>query len=922
MRRSHLLRLALAPVAPLAVFVGCASRTPEAPAGKPAARIAVDASAADPAAAAPPVASLEPEALCRGNTTLADAERGHRDWQAQLAELVKDGQEPQGPEEYRVHSKDRCGVAKNNVDASMKAILAAPAPKARAATVRAGWDRRTPPKYMDLVQRRLRLSPAESALLAKNGFMASDRLEVDSYGSAFHDVFQSELPLFVSMDALLHAVYAAHDGLLADLEAGRLKPALEELLGKLACALPEAAKGWPTETAHDVDLWLTVARMLSSQADASVFGEVTEQAKELAGLADAATEMRGVGGEGAIVLFGRPRVMDFTQYQPRAHYATRPDLQGYFRTSMWLSRVEANLVSRSSKSSHPSAAPDPGETPREDLAALAIAELVERAGAMPQYDVLEGAWALLAGKREDVGVRELLALRKKANIESLRDPGAPAALRAAIGKDFARTARTHPMPEGATELPAIATLLGPRVPGDTTALRSLVNDRISGRYMVTPADMGYALGHDRAKAWLAADLARFPALGAGLDEARRAVAAPSPTRDLYSAWFDAVRAVAAPPGPGALPSFARTEAWADAKVNTALVGFGQIRHNHVLVAAQGYDAWGCEIPEAYVEPAPAVLDALAAYADRGAAAIAALDPLDMGHGKEHFARLGLTVRVLRRIVERELSGEPLTAEENRFLGFVAEYLPYDPDCIDSCAPPHYSGWWFDLFPKRKDGLLDPVFVADYYTSQTLGQAAYLGAKKPVYGVFVVDQGGAPRVFVGPVARGFGQPGTLSPRLVDADVPKLPKHDAPWLASWVAPSPAEPPLLVTETERPRASRRPWDGGPDGSATARRAPPPPAWELSLRSTRDLGPVTVTLLDHHRRPMASQTQRVGAQAVRFRFPVAKATDEATGVAVRVGGADFVWVPAQEKAIGRGLSFGLGELAAEVKDPNEDGG
>ena len=351
------------------------------------------------------------------------------------------------------------------------------------------------------------------------------------------------------------------------------------------------------------------------------------------------------------------------------------------------------------------------------------------------------------------------------------------------------------------------------------------------------------------------------------------------------------------------------------------MGFGQIRHNHVLVAAQGYDAWGCEIPESYVEPAPAVLDALGAYADRGAAALAALDPLDMGHGKAHFERLGLTVRVLRRIVERELAGEPLTAEENRFLGFVAEYLPYDPDCIDSCAPPHYSGWWFDLFPKRKDGLLDPAFVVDYYTSQNLGQAAYLGARKPVYGVFVVDQGGAPRAFVGPVARGFGQAGSISPRLVDADVPKLPKHEAPWLASWVAPSPTEPPLLVTETERPRASRRPW-GGPEDGATKRPPPPPPAWELSLRSTRDLGPVTVTLLDHHRRPMASQTQRVGAQAVRFRFPVAKPTDEATGVAVRVGGADFVWVPAQEKAIGRGLSFGLGELAREVKDPNEDGG
>ena len=54
----------------------------------------------------------------------------------------------------------------------------------------------------------------------------SARLEADSYGSAFHEIFQSELPLYVSMDALFHAVYAANDGIIGDLEEGRLAPAL------------------------------------------------------------------------------------------------------------------------------------------------------------------------------------------------------------------------------------------------------------------------------------------------------------------------------------------------------------------------------------------------------------------------------------------------------------------------------------------------------------------------------------------------------------------------------------------------------------------------------------------------------------------------------------------------------------------------
>lgn len=900
-------------------------------ASKPTPKVAAQkATAADAAADADTTAAVSPpvvvqlgaDALCRGHETLREAEKSHADWKATEAEIAAQGQdEGNYAHDYRVKSASKCGVAKNNIDDAMKAVLAGPAPKPRGAASSPAWDKKTAPRYLDLAKRRFRLDAGELALLSKNGFMASSRLEADSYGAAFHEIFQSEMPLYVSMDALFHAVYAAHDGLLADLEQRRLKPALEEMLGRMACALPEAAKDYPDEVAHDVDLYLTVARMLTFQADASVFGASTDQAKQLAQLANDGTELRGLGGEGAIELFGRPRVIDFTQYTPRGHYANAPTLDTYFRAAMWLSRLELNLVSRSSRSSHPGAAPDPRETPREVLVALAIADLVEKAGALPLYDLLDEGWALLAGKREDVGVRELLALRKKAGVSSLREPRAADAVRGAIGGDFKRTARLHVMPEGTPDLPAIATLLGPRVVPDAAAARPLVHDSVPGRAMLTPFDVGYFLGHDRAKSYLGADLGRFPGLAPALDAARAVARKPTGTEDLYSAWFSAVLAVAEPQGPGSYPSYTASEAWSDAKLNTAVTAFGHIRHNYVLVAGQPYDVWGCEIPEGWVEPAPRVLEALGAYARRGAKAITRLDPHDMGGAGAYFARLEATVRVLSRIVERELSGQPLTADENRFLGFVAEYLPFDPGCIDSCAPPHYSGWWFDLFPKRKDGLLDPVFVADYYTSSNAGQAAYVGAKKPVYGFFVVDQGGPPRVMIGPVARGFGQPGPISPRLKDADVPKLAVPDAPWLRSFVAPAPKPFPLLVRETQRP-SQGRPSFGDPFGdSAPARPAPRSTAWELTLRSTEDLGPVTVTLLDHHRRPLQSQTQRVAAQDVRFRFDLPPKSDAATGMFVRARGVELVWVPPQEKAVGRGLSFGVGGMEKELADPDGDG-
>jgi hypothetical protein len=227
------------------------------------------------------------------------------------------------------------------------------------------------------------------------------------------------------------------------------------------------------------------------------------------------------------------------------------------------------------------------------------------------------------------------------------------------------------MPEGSRELPVIATLIGPRIVADANALTLLVNGAVPNRHSTGIADVAYTFGLDRAKVYLAKDLAVFPALDGQLEVARTQVASMPAGDDLYAAWLGAIRALARAPG-GALPSFLTGEAGADLRLNTIAAAYGQLKHNYVLVAGQPYAEFGCEIPDGYVEPAPAAYEALVDYAARGIRLAALLDPTGSTKVRAHFERVGQVLRVLRTIVADELAGRPLTMAERRWLGMVAE----------------------------------------------------------------------------------------------------------------------------------------------------------------------------------------------------------------------------------------------------------
>lgn len=687
---------------------------------------------------------------------------------------------------------DICEVANRNIQEALDAIFKQPAPTGKSSG-RSLWSGKNPALHQKLIEGRYALTNEERSHLQKDGFVVLERLSRASFAHAYHDIFQSQLPVYITMDSLFHAVFKAHEALMVHVEQDLLAPRLRKVLLALRTTLEKTNSPLPPETRKDLDLYLTVSlSLLLGKTQPALTADLDDGVKVLLEKVEAAN------GFSQIDLFGRPRMVDFSQYTPRGYYANHDALVPYFKAAMWLSRLELNLVSRSSRSSAPGVAPDPRETPREAMLGVALARLVEEAQMGPTMLEIEETWQSLGGKREDLGTSTLWQLYQRSGAGKLDDPQTFESLKKEIGSGFVRTARIHYMPQGSPDLPVIFSLLGPRITPDTAAQRPLVHGETPNRFNLQAADMAFLLGHDRARDHLRSDLAQFPDLDKQLSKARKQMA-DIQGQDIYSTWLSSIRALSKAP-PKQSPSFMFSKPFQDLRINSTVAAYGQLRRNNVLIAGQTYEEGGCEIPDGYVEPAPEVLDGLITLAERATTLLEKLgekapekDSFKMGLATL-FPRMTRTFKALRRIVDREIAGETLTEPEKRFLATVAEIIP-----ATSGSPPMYTGWYFHLFETRWNALQNPSFIGDYYTSTNTGQVAYAGVGNPILGIFVVDVGGAARFMVGPITRAYEVHAPMTQRLTDEEGRLQPNKFAAWESSYLAKEPPAPTLRLFEDE---------------------------------------------------------------------------------------------------------------------------
>ncbi|WP_437757056.1 DUF3160 domain-containing protein [Sorangium sp. So ce1389] len=594
---------------------------------------------------------------------------------------------------------------------------------------------------------------AQKEHLSQTGFTISAGHRFPSFASGYSTIYLADLPVFISSDMVLEAIYRSHDKILQQLEQKSLRPRLADLLTSIRSSLLETADALEPEVASDLNFYLGVAVSLLNG------GKIDpREHSEVQSFVSAAMQAKGIQER---VLFGVQRSIDFSQFKPRGHYAGDPELESYFRSMIWLGRIDLRLIETQDDGSQILRR-------RQVESAIALRRLLD-SSALEQYQAIDATISAFVGEHDYMTLEEvdelLTALNAPNGIAAVDD----ATLAGAIveGQFGQQRIASHVMTRqagGASTFPLNLSfaLFGQRYTVDSHVFSNLVYDRLPTRVVPDPLDVAFAaLGNDQALGLLGDELdveAGYP----GELSALRVLVDEHPEQywegSLYTSWLGALRALS--PGAGTpaadLPAVARSDAWGRRLLNTQLSSWAQLRHNNVLYVKQSYTSnASCEYPDAYVDPYPEFFDAVVRFAERAQELTATInfDPDFRSQVQDYFGRVARINLTLAEMARAQRSGQPHSKEH---LAFINQAVTADVNC-DGTVLGH-TGWYSELhFDPLQAVEMDPT-ITDVHTD--IGgelpvprppSVLHVGTGAPRLMVMTVDSCQGPRAYAGVVS---------------------------------------------------------------------------------------------------------------------------------------------------------------------------
>ena len=637
-------------------------------------------------------------------------------------------------------------------------------------------------KYFDSVNIRYSLTSEEQSLLNKNGFVVTERLKRNSFGNAFLEIYNYDLPVFVSTDAILHALHMSCDAILMQVESNVLIEKLDTLLSSLHAQLPAIAAKYSSSPAmkqmvNDIDVYLTVPQNLLGKVTAPTFSENTAVVNQLLSLIKAEQPV-------SFALFSTtPRTLDFSQFTPRGHY-TQPPLSNYFQAMMWLGRTEMYLIAPISVDQPQTDA----DIQRQTIDAVLVNETTEAAGKDSLLQEIDGIIQLFTGESDNITLPNICSLVQETNLSSAdqlldtltwRKFQDTLALKPyAFQRINSQILTSDPMSPDQIKPAASFLLLGQRFVIDSYITGNVVYDKIIYdntkilRMLPSTLDVLFSLGNDAAAQILKPELDQYK-YSSNLSALRYLVDSYEPSfwqGTIYNGWLNSIRALNPPADRSALPPFMQTAAWWQEKMNTQLSSWAQLRHDFLLYAKQSYSGGvlTCSFPESYVEPIPQFFDAIKLFAENAAAKFQ--EPLLQNSWVAgYFTTMANITDTLGSISSKELSNTPLSSAEKSFLKtmlYTAEY---------GCTPT-LDGWYTKLYYTGVTGLeLQDMTIADIHTAptdangNTVGWVLHAGTGPLNLAVVVADlPDGTTTAVVGPVLSYYEYLATNFTRLTDQE----------------------------------------------------------------------------------------------------------------------------------------------------------
>lgn len=656
--------------------------------------------------------------------------------------------------------------------------------------------------YLDTIIQLYQLTSDEQALLHENGFVVSERLRRDSFGHAFLEIYKHDLPVFVSTDAILHALHRSYDAILQDTETGVLIPRLQELLLKLRNEWPNLATRYlnlPTmqPMLNDVDVYLTVAlRLLGNQ--------LTPHRSENAAIVVELLNLIGNEQPAYFSLFSETqRLIDFSQFRPRGHYTNQEDLRNYFKAMIWLGRTEL-MLSQPKVQSGPM--PSEADIQRQTIAAYLLSEAVENSGGLELWQEMDGIIRFLVGESDNITLDHLQLLADEiglTNASELLEANRLQALQAALAAKSYAMQRINSQilisdPGNPEQIapPSAFLLLGQRFVIDSYVMGNVVYDRILYqdqkvlRMLPSSLDVLFALGNDAASILLQDELQRYP-YASNLSALRYLVDSYEEEfwqSALYNVWLQAIRNLNPAGDLTVFPAFMQTGAFWQQKMNTQLASWAQLRHDNLLYAKQSYTAGTtCLFPYSFVEPFPKFYRTLQSYAEQAEAkfnAVAFGEEWQKTSIIRYFSHMAGVMDTLAVIAGKQLHLEEPDSAEIRFLRRMMYSTPICGEQLD--------GWYAYLYYRGAEQSIEKdLVVADVHTQPTdesgalIGKVMHAGTGPIDLGVFIAENyEGKATAFIGPVMSYYEHVTMNFQRLTDEEWQQLYQQPPSFRPAWV------------------------------------------------------------------------------------------------------------------------------------------
>jgi hypothetical protein len=637
--------------------------------------------------------------------------------------------------------------------------------------------------YFDSINAVFHLTGDELSLLRDHGFVVSERLRRNSFGNAFLEIYDRDLPVFVSSDAILHALHMSWDAVLMDVEKKVLIQKLDTLLARLHDQLPALAVRYASVPAMkpmlaDFDVYLTIPRALLGKVTSPKLAENQTTVQDL--LAFVKAERPSF-----YRLFSdHERAIDFSQFTVRGHYTQSPELSGFFQAMIWLGRTEICLIAPKSDDVVQQSGTD---IQRQTIDAVLLKEAADLAGAFPLLEEIDGILRRFVGESDNVTLPNIQSLMQDTHLTGageLLDSTQLGKFQETLSRQSFAFQRINsqilmsdPMSPDQIKPASAFLLLGQRFVIDSYTTGNVVYDKIMynnakiRRMLPSSLDVLFALGNDAAAQLLEPDLNHYH-YSSNLAAVRYLVDSYEPgfwESTVYNGWLNSIRALNPPSDRKGLPAFMQTAAWWQEKMNTQLASWAQLRHDFILYAKQSFSAGViCSYPESYVEPIPGFYKAVKAFAD-GAAAMFQLAPLQNIRIAQYFTSMSAIVDTLRVIAEKELARIPLTDAEDLFLKTMLYQNPH------ICGG-EFRGWYPRLFYTGESGfMMRDLIVADVHTAPTdaagspVGWVLHAGTGPLNLGVVVTElPNGRMTAFIGPVLSYYEHVSTNFKRLTDEE----------------------------------------------------------------------------------------------------------------------------------------------------------